>query len=378
MKSMMHGCLVLFALTVMAHQVTAQGVGGCGASDAGLRRQEEKIACEKKRLRVIARYNPSEFTVYTSAVRLSPDRKLVAVRIGRFISAAPDSAETSRIELRQVRDGRLLWSVPCRGGNSEALAFSSDGQKVAAGMAHDSGNNEIRILDTKTGAVLKSRILKVAPQAIAFSPDRKTLAIGSNDSNIRLWDYAIGKDKGLMYAGGFLRSLSFHPTQPLLASASYNWNLKGWKIWNWRSRKLWRNIPERGDVMAASFSPDGRFVASVSPQEGLSMRETNSGRLLWRKSTAFFNGHETLSLNFSPNSCAVLMSSAGNGTVWDVQTGKPLNAADYRFGFPAHPRAFLSNSSLISFWFGLDNSSKSLGLVEWPALVPLPDTADVK
>ena len=70
-----------------------------------------------------------------------------------------------------------------------AVAFSPDGRTLASG-SYDHG---IRLWDAKTGEYkMKLRRHTDGVTCLAFSPDSRTLASGSWDRTVRLWDAKTG------------------------------------------------------------------------------------------------------------------------------------------------------------------------------------------
>src|SRR5262245_26209757 len=105
--------------------------------------------------------------------------------------AAPNLAATQAIRV-PPRDARTLELVPQMGHSSSiaALAFSPDGRFAASG----SNDNAVKLWDVATGRELRSfKGHSKSVKSVAFSPDGRLLLTGSEDATLKLWDVATGQ-----------------------------------------------------------------------------------------------------------------------------------------------------------------------------------------
>ena len=109
-----------------------------------------------------------------------------------------------------------------------SVAFSRDGETLASG----SWDNAIRLWDVSTGTqkhILEGHTDRV--NSVAFSPNGITIASGSRDSTIRLWDAATGVHKHTL-TGHTSRvyGVSFSPDGNTLASGSEDGTVLLWEF----------------------------------------------------------------------------------------------------------------------------------------------------
>src|SRR2546429_191739 len=72
-----------------------------------------------------------------------------------------------------------------------SLAYAPDGKTLASG-SHD---NTIKLWEVATGTERRQLNHKGAVRSLAVSHDSKTLASGSNDTTVKLWDLGSGEEQ---------------------------------------------------------------------------------------------------------------------------------------------------------------------------------------
>ncbi|MDQ7803121.1 WD40 repeat domain-containing protein [Amycolatopsis sp. A133] len=163
--------------------------------------------------------------------------------------------------------------------------------------------------------------------SVRFSPDSKTLATGSMDGTVRLWDVeASSTRKTLTVDGpiGGLGDIHFTPDGSTIMAGA------GWApgvgqqvvFWDARSDSPTRKFPIPGKRSRCAMSPDGRIVAEGGDQKVITLRV----RRTWRP-LGTLSGHTDVvsDITFSRDGKALASISADKTVrVWDVGTGKEI------------------------------------------------------
>jgi RNA polymerase sigma factor (sigma-70 family) len=175
------------------------------------------------------------------------------------------------------------WDVRVLEGHSGLVriaAFSPNGKTFATGaLAGDGGRaaDEVILWDAAAHKRKHKVTLKdpVRLYQLAFSPDGKTLAIGTI-GEIELLDVETGKvkhvlKKGHRYGTGVF-SLAFSPDGKLLASGG-SATEKTVRVWELPTGKLkWTLEAHNDEVVGLAFSPDGKTLASTGGQHDPTIR----------------------------------------------------------------------------------------------------------
>ena len=110
----------------------------------------------------------------------------------------------------------------------------------------------------------RSSQLTVAQHATAFalSPDSQTLAVGTEDGNVILFDARSGERRGapMKVAGSLISQIAISPDGQLLAVVPIN---GGAMLWDLRSRSRVGDefpVSSSGVVPAVAFEPNGRLL----------------------------------------------------------------------------------------------------------------------
>ncbi|MEM6253773.1 MAG: hypothetical protein AAF821_12705 [Cyanobacteria bacterium P01_D01_bin.156] len=236
---------------------------------------------------------------------------------GRFLASASDDETIALLDFESGKQLRTLTGHS--NGGVWSLSFSPDSRLLASGGQ----DGTLRLWDVQTGSVLN--VIDAHHNtwiwAVQFSPDGQTLASGSDDGSTKLWDCRTGKhlqtfpeDNSKIY------SLCFHPSKPILVTGTADqcirvWNLKNFECINTFTSEFstW--------VMALSFSPDGKLLASSGNGNGnVVLRDFETNQVIH-----VLSGHigTVRSVEFSSDGKTLTTAGSSDETIriWNVSDG---------------------------------------------------------
>ncbi len=184
---------------------------------------------------------------------VSPDGQLFAAQ-----THAQDST-TSRVQVRPVAGGRPLWSHEVQDGNG-GLYFSPDGREVAA-LGCCTTHSTVASWDAQTGVELFRRRRADHATAIAYSPDSRILAVGTEDGRVLLWNARTPEAEGpaLRVSTGNVAGISFSPDGTVMAIASRDGSTTLWDVHS--GAQIGSSFPARPNVITIPvFEHDGRLL----------------------------------------------------------------------------------------------------------------------
>ena len=197
-----------------------------------------------------------------------------------------------------------------------SVAFGANGDTIASG----SDDGTIRLWNAATGQhnlTLEGHTGTVL--SIAYSSSGGTLTSASTDGTIRVWDTVFGGQKQTLTGyTDYISSVVFSPTTGTLASGSADGTVH---LWDTVSGVSTHTLTGHTDwVGSLAFSPDGLTLASGSDDGTIRLWEIASGE---HQQTLRGHADAVGSVTFSPEG-SMLASAGLDGAIyiWNTATGE--------------------------------------------------------
>jgi len=132
---------------------------------------------------------------------------------------------------------------------------------------------------------------------VSLSPDGRTLASGSQDGKVRVWDLGSGSNflnvkansAGAGYEGFHeppCRAVAWSPSSCILASGDESGQLCLWNVAGAQENPLQRLGGDRGGVLCVAFSPDGSGRVASGGGRGSITVWDRDGAVEWTRADA--------------------------------------------------------------------------------------------
>jgi WD40 repeat protein len=308
----------------------------------GLAEQQSRLADRRRRQAVAARQTAEQRVAENylerglAACNTEGDAALGVLWLARALEAVP--AHEANLD-HVIRTNLTAW---CRGlhplravlphaGQVQAVAFSPDGKTILTGSGEeDRGSGEARLWSAATGQPLLAPLRHQGPvTAVAFSPDGKTVCTGSWDDTARLWSAVTGQPLTVPLKHlGTVWSVVFSRDGKTVLTRSGDLGKGEVRLWSAATgRELTPPLRHPRGIMAVALSPDGQEVLTGS---GAGEMKPGEARL-WSAATGQPLGpplkHQgpVTAAAFSPDGKAILTGSEdGTAQLWKTPSGQPL------------------------------------------------------
>jgi WD40 repeat protein len=276
-----------------------------------------------------------------SPMALNPDGRILA---------AGDGPEA--IQLWDTDSGQRIGG-PLDTGAAVPLvaAFSPNGKILAVGSY-----NSILLFSVATRTLIGSPVASGWVRSLAFSQEGMTLAGGTEDGTVMLWNVTTQQQMGSTLTGnntgGPVQAVAFSP-DGTLATGSYNGSIRLWDVGIQQPAAV--PMPASSSSSVRVLNADGKTWATESSNGTFQLWDVATRR---PTGTPFTGGGVNDQVLFSLNGkylAALTKSSADPIQVWDLATGQkiggvPLSASAMAISPDGKTLAVATSGGTVQLW----------------------------
>jgi WD40 repeat protein len=238
------------------------------------------------------------------------------------VAIAPDGAHILTACEQSVR----LWSLlPPAGialnapgqGWVRSIVFSPDGERLLTGDGEPGKGGAGRLWDAHSGKLIDSPLVhKDFVLAVAFSPDKRTIATAGADGTIRLADAQTGRAGPVLHHAGPVYFVVFSPTGTRILTGSEDGLAR---LWDAKTGQLLGELrAHNAAVLTAGFDPAGEIFFTGAHDGSLCLWRTADRALLCPCART----DPILKAAFSHDGARIIVAAGKQARLFDAATGQ--------------------------------------------------------
>ena len=220
-------------------------------------------------------------------------------------------------------------------GNNNSIAFSPDGKYLATGSNDEYGISDIWTVED--GEKFRKMDHGDWVYAVAFSPDGKYFATAGQDETRRynngkaiIWEMGNGTKVHTLEHPSYAYAVTFSPNGEFLATARQpRYNEGRANLWNVDSGNWVRSMTYKASnntIQALTFSPNGVSLATGNVRARYNLLDKVTFWDVINASVArhFEHKNGVYAVAFSPNGAYLATGNDGSVTLWEMSSGRSV------------------------------------------------------